>query len=228
MTTFTYPLDYYQALFTSERWEEINKVINNWESPTLENGKKLESLIMNPETSLAFYKGNSEQVHDYNWDYWKKQVLVKYVTDEEREMCNKLASSRHCEARDKLIYDSARKVEEADYGAPVFHNDNYYDSIDDLRDMWDYDDPLPEYVFGSDERFSINGCDLENALDNIIERVGTINDEYLDVPKIPEYLQKAWDKFVDEYSHNYYCEDRKTVISLDKTLNHNAEYEATD
>lgn len=223
-----YPLEYFQPLFTEERWAEILKVVNNWINPVLDTGRTFKSLIMNPETDLCFNVGNKDKVADHMMEFIQKKVLEKYLTDDEIEMCNSKAMHAYCEARDKRIYDSARKAKEADYSDPVFHNNNYYDSIDDLRDMWDYDNPLPDYVFGSDERFSINGCDLENALSHIIERAGEVNEEYLEIPKIPTYLQVAWDKFVDEYSHNYYCEDSKTVILLDKTLNHNAEYEATD
>ena len=223
-----YPLEYFQPLFTEERWAEILKVVNNWINPVLDTGRTFKSLIMNPETDLCFNVGNKDKVADHMMEFIQKQVLEKYLTEDEIKMCNSKAMNAYCEARDKHIYDSARKVEEADYSDPVFHSDNYYDSIDDLRDLWDYDNPLPDYVFGSDERFSIYSCNLENALSHIIENVGEVNEEYLKVPKIPPYLQEAWDKFVDENSEQYYWENNKTVVLLDKTLNHNAEYEATD
>jgi hypothetical protein len=223
-----YPLEYFQPLFTEERWAEILKVLNNWINPVLDTGKTFKSLIMNSETGQCFNVGDKDKVTKYMMEFIQKQVLEKYLTEDEIEMCNSKAMHAYCEARDKRIYDSAIKVEEADYSDPVFHNDNYYNSIDDLRDMWDYDEPLPEYVFGTDARYSINSCDLENVLFNIIENVGKVNEEYLKVPKIPPYLQEAWDKFVDENSEQYYLEDSKTVVLLDKTLHHNAEYEATD
>ena len=224
-----YPLVYFQPLFSEERWEEILKVVNNWMNPELKDGRKYKTIILNPETEATFIAPDGiDKIPEHTMEYWQKQVLEKYLSSEEVEMCNSKAMGAYCEARDKRIYDSARKVEEADYWSPVFHNDNFYTSIDDLRDSWDYDLPLPDYVFGTEARYSINGCDLENALYNIIENIGEVNDEYLDVPKIPPYLQEAWDKFVDENTRKYYWEDSKTVVILDKTLNHNAEYEATD
>jgi hypothetical protein len=224
-----YPLEYFQPLFSKERWEEIDKVVNNWINPELKNGRVYKTIVINPETQATFIAPNGiDKIDKHTMEYWQKQVLEKYLSEDEVKMCNSKAMGAYCEARDKRIYDSARKVEEADYGDPVFDGDNFYLSVDDLRDCWDYDEPLPEYVYGSTKRLSINGCDLENALYNIIENVGEINDEYLDVPKIPEYLQKAWDKFVDENSKEYYWEDSKIVVILDKTLNHNAEYEAAN
>lgn len=224
-----YPLEYFQPLFTEERWGEILKVVNNWINPELKDGKTYKTIIINPETGHTFISNEGkDNVPTHTMEYMQKNVLKNYLTEDEIKMCNSKAMDAYCEARDKRIYDSARKVEEADYTGPIFHNDNYYDGVDDLRDMWDYDEPLPEYVFGADARYSINGCDLENALDHIIENVGEVNEEYLETPKIPQYLQKAWDKFVDENSQKYYWEDNKTVILLDKTLNHNAEYEAAN
>lgn len=223
-----YPLEYFQPLFSEERWIEILKVVNNWINPELKDGKVYKTIIINPETQATFIAPDGiDKIAGHTMEYWQKQVLEKYLSQEEVQMCNLKAMNAYCEAIDKRIYDAATKVDEADYSDPVFHNDNFYSSVDDLRDCWDYDDPLPEYVFGTYKKYSLNGCDLENSLYNIIENVGEVNDEYLEVPKIPDYLQQAWDRFVDENSQKYYWEDSKVVVLLDKTLNHNAEYEAT-
>lgn len=224
-----YPLEYFQPLFTEERWEEILKVVNNWINPELKDGKKYRNIAMNPETQSSYIASDGiDKVPKYTMEYWQKQVLEKYLTQEEVKMCNAKAMDAYCEARDKRIYDAATKIEEADYGHPVFAGDDFYMSVDDLRDCWDYDEPLPEYVFGTTEHYTINGCDLDQMIYNLFERVGEINEEYPKVPKIPDYLQQAWDKFVDENSERYYHYNNKIVVLLDKTLNHNAEYEAAN
>jgi hypothetical protein len=223
-----YPLEYFQPLFTDERWTEILKVVNNWIHPELKDGRIYKSILMNPETMKSFNVGEKEKVAGHMMEYMQKQVLEVYLSEEEVKMCNDKAMDAYCEARDKRIYDAATKIEEKDYGNPVFYGDNFYMSVDDLRDCWDYDDPLPEYVFGTTEHHTINSCDLEHMLYNLFENVGEINEEYPKIPKIPDYLQEAWDKFVDENSEKYYHYNNKTVVLLDKTLNHNAEYEATN
>lgn len=226
-----YPLEYFQPLFSEERWEEILKVVNNWIHPKLDNGRVFKSLLMNPETDLCFNVGEKDKVADYMMEYMQKQVLEKYLSQDEVKMCNSKAMDAYCEKRDKQKFDTATKIEEKDwFDEPVFYGDTfYYDGIWELRDTWDYDEPLPEYVNGSTKHYTLNSTDLERAIEDIIERVGEIGeDDYAEIPKIPDYLQEAWDKFVDENSQVYYWADSKTVILLDKTLNYNAEYEATN
>jgi len=225
-----YPLDYFQPLFSEERWDEILGVIDNWINPELIDGKKYKNIILNPETGLTFTAMDGMQsVPNHTWEYMKKRVLEKYLSEEEVQMCNSKAMSAYCEARDKRIYESATKVNEADYSGPVIDGDTFHYDIDELRDNWDYDYPLPDYVYGSTEEYTLKGCQLEIMLDDYLERLGEINeDEYAKVPKIPQYLQEAWDKFVDENSQVYYEIDKNTVVLLDKTLNEHAEYEATE
>jgi hypothetical protein len=224
-----YPLEYFQPLFTEERWAEILKVLNNWINPVLDTGKTFKSLIMNSETEQCFNVGDKDKVTEYMMESIQKQVLEKYLTEDEIKMCNSKAMHAYCEARDKRIYDSAIKVEEADYSDPIIEGDTFYYAIDDLRDNWDYDYPLPDYVYGSTKKHTLKSCQLEIMIEDYLERLGEINeDEYADVPEIPEYLQDAWDRFVNENTQVYYEIDKKTVVLLDKTLNHNSEYEATN
>jgi len=224
-----YPLEYFQPLFSEERWNEILGVVNNWINPKLDSGRTFKSLIMNPETELCFNVGDKDNVAQHMMEYIQKQVLEKYLSQEEVQMCNFKAMNAHSEAREKRIYDSAIKVDEADYCQPVFEGDTfYYGGVDDLRDMWDYDYPLPEYVYGTTKLYTLNSCDLDQAINIILERVDVEEDDFINISKIPEYLQEAWDKFVDENTQVYYEIDNKTVVLLDKTLNHNAEYEATN
>ena len=225
-----YPLEYFQSLFSEERWNEIVRVVNNWVHPTLDDGRTFKSLLMNPETQLCFNVGHTEKVAGHKLEYMQKQVLEKYLSEDEVVMCNAKAMDAYREKKDKQTFDAATKIEEKDwYDEPIFYGDIFYcEGIWELRDSWDYDYPLPEYVNGSTKHYTLKGCDLEQAIEDIIERIGGIGDEYTEFPTIPDYLQEAWDKFVDENSREYYLIDNKTVILLDKTLNENAEYEATN
>jgi len=112
----------------------------------------------------------------------------------------------------------------------VFDDGNYYNSIDDLYEHWEsnheWDDEenddewkesLPDYVYGSIECQSVRYEDLDIALDNIMENnLSSLDDEYdyYVIDKIPEYLQEAWKRFVDENSRPFYEIDYKTVILL--------------
>jgi hypothetical protein len=232
MQLTNYPLEYFQPLFSEERWEEILKVVNNWINPELTDGRRYKNIILNPETGTTFTAMDGiESVAQHTMEYMQKRVLEKYLSQEEVEMCNSKAMNAYCEKRDKEKFDAAIKIDEKDWNdEPIFCDDTFFcGGIWELRDMWDYDEPLPEYVYGSTKHYTLNGCDLNRAIDDILERVCDIDDgDYVKVPKIPEYLQEAWDKFVDENAQEYYWVDQKTVILLDKTLNHNAEYEATN
>jgi hypothetical protein len=225
-----YPLNYFQPLFSEERWNEILEVVNNWTNPELKDGTKYKNVAFNPETQSSFIAQDGiDKVPKYTMEYWQKQVLEKYLSQEEVQMCNSKAMDAHCAARDKRIYEAATKVDEADYSGPIIEGDTFYYDIDDLRDNWDYDYPLPDYVYGSTKNHTLKSCQLEIMIEDYLERLGEINeDEYANVPEIPEYLQDAWDRFVNENTQVYYEIDNKTVVLLDKTLNHNAEYEATD
>ncbi len=217
-----YPLEYFQPLFSKDRWDEITKVVTNWIHPELKDGRIYESILMNPETMASFNVGVVDKVANHMMEYMQKQVLEKYLSEDEIKMCNSTAMSAYRDDRDAKKFDVATKIEEINFIGPIFHGDTFYnDGIDELRDGWDYDDPLPEYVNASTTHYTLNGCDLEYAIENIIERVGEIEGEYVEVLTIPEYLQIAWDKFVDENSREYYLCDDSIVILTDKTLNHN-------
>lgn len=212
-----YPLEYFQPLFSEERWNEILGVVNNWINPKLDSGRMFKSLIMNPETELCFNVGDKDNVAQHMMEYIQKQVFEKYLSEEEVQMCNSKAMDAHCEARDKRIYEAATKVDEADYSGPIIEGDTFYYDIDELRDNWDYDYPLPDYVYGSTKNHTLKSCQLEIMIEDYLERLGEINeDEYADVPEIPEYLQDAWDRFVNENTQVYYEIDNKTVVLLDK------------
>ena len=121
-----YPLEYYQTMFTEERWNEILQVLDHWEHPILNDGKELKSLHMNPETRLCFNDGNME-VADHTKDYWQKQVLEKYLTDEEFERCNTMAFAKYRIQQDQRRYDAAKKINAADWhDEPIFDDSNFY------------------------------------------------------------------------------------------------------
>lgn len=209
-----YPLEYYQTMFTEERWQEILQVLNNWVHPVLNDGKELTSLHMNPETRLCF-NTNNILTDSHTTDYWKKQVLEKYLTDEEFDRCNALAFERYREQQDQRRYDAAKKIDAKDwYDEPIFDEDNFYHSIEEMMELLEaYETEPPKWVYGCTEVNTLNSHDLDHAIYNIYENIDVEDREY-DIPKIPPYLQEAWDRFCWENSETYYEIDYKTVIVL--------------
>jgi hypothetical protein len=138
----------------------------------------------------------------------------------------------HRKNQEKRRYDAAKKISESEWYLPVFDDGNYYHSIDDLYEYWvsnhewedeeneeEWKESLPEYVYGSIECQSIRYKDLNIALDNIMDRsLSGLEDEYdyYAIKEIPDYLQDAWNRFVDENSRPFYEIDHKTVILLSK------------
>lgn len=215
-----YPIEYFQSLFSEERWEEIIRIINHWINPELKDGKIYKSIVVNPETGLAFIAHEGiDKIADHTMEYMQKQVLEKVLSSEEIELCNSKGLDAYQERMDKKTFENANKWEEKDWhDEPIFYGGDFYsEGIYELRDRWDYDEPLPEYVHGSIVRYTINNSDLKNAIYDMIENCGEIGDDYAEVPEVPDYLQEAWNRFVEENRQIYYEEDKDTVIILDKT-----------
>jgi len=230
MTNFTYGLECYLHMFSPERQEEINRVINHWVPVELKDGRTLSKMAINPETGVLAHCKEDKTFESYSEDYNKKHVLEKFLTPEELALCDNRAVEMFKEAQEKRKYEAARKIPEKEWNLPVFDDGNYYNSIDDLYEHWEsnheWDDEenddewkesLPDYVYGSIECQSIRYKDLDIALNNIMENnLSGIDDEYdyYVIDKIPEYLQEAWKRFVDENSRPFYEIDYKTVILL--------------
>lgn len=217
-----YELKEYRPFFTEERWEEIQKIVNNWVRPKLENGETYRTMIMNPETHISYMceKGFEEE-SEYNKNYKRKAVFEQILTDEEYEKCSKYTFDTFSEQNDKRIFDAAKKIPESEWYEPVFHANDFYMSTDDFKDMWECDndpeeDPYPDYVNGSIKCRTLNPKDLEYMVDNIFENIGGFEDWEPNIPSIPDYLKEAWNRFCEEYGEDYWEEDRKTFIVLDK------------
>jgi hypothetical protein len=231
MTNFTYGLECYLHMFSPERQEEINRVINHWVPVELKDGRILSKMVINPETGVLAHCKEDKTFESHSVDYNQKFVLEKFLTPEELALCDNKAVEMSRKAQEKRRYDAARKITENEWNAPVFDDGNYYNSIDELFEHyqfeWDYNDDnwvdegwreyLPNYVYGSIECQSIRYKDLDIALDNIMENnLSGLDDEYdyYAIDKIPDYLQEAWKRFVDENGQPFYEIDYKTVILL--------------
>jgi hypothetical protein len=230
MTNFTYGLECYLHMFSPERQEEINRVINHWVPVELKDGRILSKMVINPETGVLAHCKEDKTFESYSEDYNQKHVLEKFLTPEELALCNDKAVEMFREAQEKRRYDAARKIPKSEWNSPIFDDGNYYNSIDDLYEYWEsnheWDDEenddewkesLPDYVYGSIECQSIRYKDLEIALENIMENnLSSLDDEYdyYAIDKIPDDLQDAWERFVDENSRPFYEIDHKTVILL--------------
>lgn len=218
----TYPLEGYKLFFEDERWEEIQKIVNNWENPELKNGKTLTGVISNPETGICFIGENFEKSANHQKEFFQKHVFEKILTDEEYDKCAGFTWQIDRDKLEKRRFDTAKKIPESEYGEPVFHGDDFYTSMDDFRDQWECDfdpveDPIPEYVYGSEEMHTLKPEHLEHMIDKHFENnIGYFEDWEPDVPNIPNYLQEAWNRFCEENSQKYYEIDWGTVVLLDK------------
>jgi hypothetical protein len=218
----TYPLDVYRQYFTDERWEEIQKIINNWENPELKNGKTLKGVISNPETGVCFIGEDFEKSANHQKEYYQKHVFEKILKDEEYDKCAEYTWQIDHDKIEKKKFDKAKKISGYVYDSPVFFNDEMYDCVDDLKDIWEcYHDPeeypLPDYVYGSIEENTLNPKDLEQMIDVHFERLNSDFDDFeMDIPNIPDYLQEAWKRFCEEKGEKYLIEDTKTVVLIDK------------
>jgi hypothetical protein len=186
-------------------------------------------MVINPETGVLAHCKEDKTFESHSVDWNQKHVLEKFLTPEEIALCDNRAVEIHRKNQEKRRYEAARKVPESEWNAPVFDEDNYYYTLDDLYDYYacEYsDDPededywkntLPDYVFGCEEIQSLKYDDLKWAVDNVFEKNLQMledADEYYN--PIPDYLQEAWNRFVDENSRPFYEIDHKTVILLDK------------
>jgi hypothetical protein len=235
MENLTYGLEYYIHMFSPERWEEIDRVINNWVTPKLEDGRELISCYMNPETQILCFIGDSGKVRPSTMEYYQKKVLKKYLTPDELDMCNTEAVKIFQEKREKQRFEQAKKVPASEWNGPVFDDDKYYVDVDHLWDHYqnDYDwqdededdddawkKSLPEYVYACIVANTLRYNDLDNMIEQIIEgRISGMDDDYYEYYAdydITEDLREAWNRFVDKYSHDIYEPSYNTVILLNK------------
>lgn len=214
----TYVIEEYRHVFDDDRWNEIQRIINNWERAESKDGRVFSNLITNPETLHCFVSKGFDQEPSHTREYFSKIIFEKILTEEEFERCAFHAYSMSESNRQKRIFEKAEKIPESEYPDPIFH-DSFYMNVYEFRDQF-YDDgeEFPEWVHGSIKCQTLHSGDLENMVSNLFENLaGSFDDWEPDFPeKIPTYLQDAWDKFCGEYSQTYYEEDQSVVILLDK------------
>lgn len=219
----TYPLEVYEQFFSKERWEEIQRDITHWANPELKSGKILKGVISNPKAGICFLSENFENSANHQKEYFMKHAFENILTDEEYDKCAGYTWQVDADKREQRIFEAAKKVTESEYGGdPVFHGDDFYVDTGDFRDRWEDDfdpeeDPLPKYVYGSTEEYTLK----ENDIDEMVQRhfennIGDFEDWEPNIPDVPEYLQQAWNRFVQENAEKYYEIDHKTVVILDK------------
>jgi len=227
MTNFTYGLECYLHMFSPERQEEINRVINHWVPVELKDGRILSKMVINPETGVLAHCKEDKTFESYSEDYNQKNVLEKFLTPEELALCDNRAVEIHRENQEKRTYEAAKKIPESQWNMPVFDDGNYYNSIDELYDHYAceysgnpkdeefWKKMLPDYVFGCEEIQSLKYDDLKWAVDSIFENnLQCLEDSESYYEELPDYLQDVWERFVDENSRPFYEIDYKTVILL--------------
>ena len=230
MTTFTYGIECYIHMFPQERQDEINRVINHWVPVELKDGRILSKMVMNPETGVLAHCKDDKTFESYSKDFNRKNVLEAFLTPEELAMCNEKAVKIFEENREKRQYDEAKKIKASEWDDMIFDGSNFYRDIDDMYEWYDCeysDDPedeeywknmLPKYVYATKPIQSLDYNDLNRMIENVLENNLSMledSEDYYDYD-IPEYLQQAWNKFVDENSRPYYEIDWKTVILLNE------------
>jgi hypothetical protein len=215
-----YKLEDYAIMFEKERWDEIEKIINDVIPAVLE-GRVVNGFVVNPTTGMVFYTNNTDidKIEKHTFDYIRSSILTNILTDDEYEKCIKHFRSLIDEKRDKEIFDKATKIPEEEYGDPVFYADNYYWNTCGFVEMFDDDlEELPEYVFGSETIKPFENSSIEKILGQWFDNFVDLDDNCgVHMPPIPDYLTAAWEKFKEEQKDFcYYEEDRKTVVLINK------------
>lgn len=215
LTHATYEIKHYRQFFSDERWDEIQRIIHNWVNPKLEDGRTITGCIMNPETRIIFIGKSYDELANHMKEYYSKHVFEEILTEEESVLCQSLCSKMFRENYERRLFEKAKKIFEYQWDGPVFYGDDFYMSVDDMRDMLDCDDDqIPEYVFASEECQTFKESDLEYMIDSHFDRIGGFEDWEPNNPAIPNYLKEAWKRFVDENSETYYEQDHDTIIIL--------------
>lgn len=224
VSNYTYPLDFYEILFSPERWVEILKVLNNWIHPELSNGKVIEQLWYNPETgyltwSTADVKGDLEKFKkEYGYGYNQKKVLVRYLKGEELEKVNSFGLDIFREHNQARAFEKGKKIPASEWGDPVFDKGgDFYTNVDQyIESREDEELEIEDWVYGSYPVDTLKHGDLDVAIDNILDQhsSGLEDPDWLDDVKIPETLKREWEKFCDENSQTYYWQDDETIILL--------------
>lgn len=227
ITLTNYPIEYFLPNLTPERQEEILRIINNLERPTLDDGKTITNFLRNPETNYLFFHERDPSIEDHMLQYHQKHIFEKSLTPEEWETCNTMGYEKWQANNEQRRFDKARKIPVSEWNGPIFdHSGEYHNSVnefyEDLSDNYEEDDEsnegwmsaIPDYVYGSKSISTLENDTLSSMIYDQFERHSQNMEESFDDPKIPDYLQEAWEKFVKEESDTYYMRDDSTIILL--------------
>lgn len=220
MVNLTYPVERYLGLFPEDRAKELAEASSHWVNPKLENGNELKQLWLNPESGYAFFLGSESKEHIKNSQKsYQIRAFEKLLTPEELELCNSEASRVFEEDRERRFIEKAEKVNREDWDGPVFDDDRYYSSLDDLLEYIseEGDLDLPKYVNVAEEKKTLYYHDLDLMLNYIENKLYDVigDNDFLDDINSDQELENAWKNFVDKYTHTFWVPSKNKIILLE-------------
>lgn len=123
-------------------------------------------------------------------------------------------------AKDKALYDKAKKVTYAEYAGVMLycdHCENYYDDVDGFLDGHDDTDDPPTWAWGTyEKKFRI---DADDMLEGQLEREEMHEDAMSHYSKEAiTALQLMLDSWTENNPVNTYYPDNDVVVDLDKEV----------
>lgn len=148
---------------------------------------------------------------DWSQRYMEREFVKEILTAEELEMLNRHASSVLSDRRDQKRFEEATKIPASEWAGAVFHGDEFYHTVGDFYDMFDYYDhedleSYPKYLWAAQTpKRVIPRLNVGDVVEHYLTDRGWEDMDTDDLNGVAE-LQAALDAFV---------EANKTIVSYD-------------
>jgi hypothetical protein len=204
------------GLFSPERMKEIRDYLadDKFGEPKLEGGKHIVGWVIHFDSGLMW----SDDMFNRKSGkfYIHTRILEKYLSDDEINKLNSYADSLWQERNEENRFNTAKKLSENEWGGRVFWNDNYYESVDEFKEMY-FDDgnDLPEYVWAVDEETPVINFDIHDILERFTEDAyeGFDSNDLNGLKEFEDAIEKFKEANTDFKSLNSSC---KIAVILNK------------
>jgi hypothetical protein len=184
------------GLFSPERMKEIRDYLadDKFGEPKLEGGKRIVGWVIHFDSGLMWSDGMFNR--ESGKFYIHNKILEKYLSDDEIDKINNYANSVWHERNDAARFQVAKKVSENEWGGRVFWNDNYYESVDDFKDVYSDDVDFPDYVWAVDEENLVVNFDINEVVERFTNDTSYEDFDSSDLNGLKEF-EVAIEKFVE-------------------------------
>ena len=212
------------GLLSEARLSEIDaEIARRLTTPFDGNGRPILTARLadlSPYGSWLYPRMDHEPAGNEEWAYAKRQILAAILTDAERELLSKHASSAFSNRQEERQFEAAKKVPESEWGGGVFYGDDFYDSTDDLHERLASDEveleDYPAFCWAAEPHRVIPDLEAEDLLSHIVEDRGWDEMSVDELEGVGE-LDAAIAKFVDQNRLIVsFRPDYKTAVVLEK------------